>query len=925
MRKSLRSGRGRSDSFCSTSSCDGGLASDTDDNGSLRSLCGPSTPVAGPTPFSPPTSPVTVGSRTSQHLLAVESPNFSVASNASSCGSYSQGFATFRGGPMMDTPGAVEKIEEEVTQDLMDETGDTNVSSDGSGVGPFMPSLPTTDEADGDGDGGSGRFLRPMFPDIVSGRPEDEDEGEDEGGMFFDDPNDDGGDDLLDDEDEFQGARPSTGIFPDLLNTYESDIDAVDDFYVDEDITGVFVTDDDQTTDTFGSRILDGPLGEAPASGSHGSTERGGEGGGRKGGAKKVGSPASFNATEATVDLSAVSGQGGEGDLDPTAMDSDESTAGEEGRGQPGSHHQDAAAEISLDLSSASEEAMVVADVGIEAAPALLSAGGGVPGGGPPPSPEAGGGGDGRHDSQENGHEYLPNALSTPPIVVRKDIAWSEDCGERPERPASRSCRKSRNRENESFDERTAYSHQETVASEKTLPRSNLALALVDPIDNRESGMGRGDVFVTILNLPKKDRRHFTAEKGQPLDEDVVRWGAHSVKDAIWRMRKLHAKIEGEAYMDLPVPTSIETAEEVDRGDGRSRPVDAAKHGRKLQKQAAEALRKDDMKQALMLYEKIYSSYRAALERQQKHGPKNEEDLQNHPSLGAALYNIGIVHLLNSSFEDAADAFEQSRNIRAKSVGLYSDEYNATLAKQGLALYGAGRLLDAQALLDEAIADGNEYNPDQAELMNTMGCIQYATGHREAAMTSFQCSLELSAVSLSESLYGGSSMSQLIMTRISSIRANIGQLFLKLRAYEEATDEFEGALMNQFLLFKPSDPFVLATRDKLAFANVKRGESAKALQMYQLMLEAQIDSLGRSHVDCSLTLKKISLVHIEEKNQQKNKTANRVMGAKVEMRSESYGGGGGEVVAAKIANMKLTGRFRKLTTAIKSGKKRGFP
>jgi len=534
----------------------------------------------------------------------------------------------------------------------------------------------------------------------------------------------------------------------------------------------------------------------------------------------------------------------------------------------------------------------------------------------------------GSDDKEKADNVYLPATYSTPTpprknIKNAKNISFTEDTNTSKLRdstqprkvPASASF-------NDDDKTMTSETSRRTQESADTLVRSNVALALVEPIDNRECGIGKGDIILSILSMPKKDRSSKSVANGSGVDKstsDLIKWSGRNVKDAMWRMRKLHARIEGEVSASLPVPGSIETTSEDSDFKNISRPIDAAKYGKFLQTRAAEFLRKNDLPRALDGYQEVYASYKITLERQRRkqgrHGNASsaaDKELKYHPSLGAALYNIGIVHLLNSSYDDALEKFEESKRIRSKKLGKESPEYIASLAKQGIALYALGRMPEAQAVFEEVLAKAPMETPldksQVAEILNAVGCIQYAAGQREVALRTFEQSLEINEGLFVDSLYGSADAhSELIMTRVASILNNIGQIGLKNRDYDAAAKAFEGAFKNQFLLFNVSNSFVLATMDKLAFTNVKRGDRNKALKMYNLMLEAQIKVLGPHHIDCAQTLTKISLVHVEEKNfSSAQKSIEKVM----------------EAEAKNENNPKVSGRFKSLSIAAKNSFKK---
>lgn len=245
--------------------------------------------------------------------------------------------------------------------------------------------------------------------------------------------------------------------------------------------------------------------------------------------------------------------------------------------------------------------------------------------------------------------------------------------------------------------------------------------------------------------------------------------------------------------------------------------------------------------------------------------------------------------------------------MRAKKLGEQSAECIASLTKKGIALFALGRLQEAKADFEEALAiaprDSAVEKAVYAEIQNSYGCVLYAAGKRDVAQSLFIKSLLINKTLLDESIYDDADASgELIMARVAATLNNIGQIGLKNRDYEAATRSFESAFKYQYLLFNPSNPFVLATMDKLAFTNVKKGDRSKALKMYNQMLEAQIEVLGRWHIDCAQTLTKISLVHVEEKNYKAaQKSVQLVM----------------EAEARNANNPKVSGRFKSLSKAAK--------
>jgi hypothetical protein len=189
---------------------------------------------------------------------------------------------------------------------------------------------------------------------------------------------------------------------------------------------------------------------------------------------------------------------------------------------------------------------------------------------------------------------------------------------------------------------------------------SNGKLILVESIDN-DFGIPIGDIMISLLN-----------------EDTDVSW-ASRVHEAIWRCRTMRRNfdskyLQGKHEHQPGNPSVGRTSVPVDVDDARM--IGGVGSVSKTQGAAQEHLKYDDFDDALMLYEDIIFSYYRFFDEVLK---KSEAELleQNvtgkvsdfKPYIGAALHNIGMVHLLKGDHEAAFTHFERAVLNRAACLG----------------------------------------------------------------------------------------------------------------------------------------------------------------------------------------------------------------------------------------------------------------
>jgi hypothetical protein len=217
---------------------------------------------------------------------------------------------------------------------------------------------------------------------------------------------------------------------------------------------------------------------------------------------------------------------------------------------------------------------------------------------------------------------------------------------------------------------------------------SNGKLILVDSIDN-DFGIPIGDIMISLLN-----------------EDTDVRW-ASRVHEAIWRCRTMRRNfdskyLQGKHEHQPGNPSVGRTSVPVDVDDARM--IGGVGSVSKTQGAAQEHLKYDDFDDALMLYEDIIFSYYRFFDEVLK---KSEAELleQNmtgkvsdfKPYIGAALHNIGMVHLLKGDHEAAFTHFERAVLNRAACLGNGHVDYLVS-KRVGISLLSTGMFAHSHSL-----------------------------------------------------------------------------------------------------------------------------------------------------------------------------------------------------------------------------------
>jgi tetratricopeptide (TPR) repeat protein len=226
-----------------------------------------------------------------------------------------------------------------------------------------------------------------------------------------------------------------------------------------------------------------------------------------------------------------------------------------------------------------------------------------------------------------------------------------------------------------------------------------------------------------------------------------------------------------------------------------------------------------------------------------------------HPSVGAAMHNVGVCRQRMKQFDNAEELFLKAIQIRQETLGPEHLEVAASLSK-------LGQTRVFQHKLEEAFEDlrlackiarlnlGYEHKTVAQMLCHT-ACLYFEAGELFAAQASFQDALDIYRNIWSDQVDRDGCMAQLTDTL-----CNIGSIQNRRKRFDDAVQSFKEALDLQRGIIGHDHPRVVATLDNLAFSYSKTRDYASALTCYKKMLRAQISHSGTFSDECFETFRK---------------------------------------------------------------------
>lgn len=187
--------------------------------------------------------------------------------------------------------------------------------------------------------------------------------------------------------------------------------------------------------------------------------------------------------------------------------------------------------------------------------------------------------------------------------------------------------------------------------------------------------------------------------------------------------------------------------------------------------------------------------------------------------------------------------YQEAEAGHRKALALVGDEPPAVRARfmngLGLTLYSLGRLDQAQALLEQALAIRLEHRPDSAELAesyNNLAVLNATVDRKDRAREYYDRAIDLRRRVLGED-HPTTSFS---LTNLASLLVQTGQV-------EEALPAFREALAIRRNAFGPEHPAVASVLYQMGWAHANLGEHEAARDYYEQALAIRRDVMGEDH------------------------------------------------------------------------------
>lgn len=231
-----------------------------------------------------------------------------------------------------------------------------------------------------------------------------------------------------------------------------------------------------------------------------------------------------------------------------------------------------------------------------------------------------------------------------------------------------------------------------------------------------------------------------------------------------------------------------------------------------------------------------------------------------HPSVGAAMHNVGVCRQRLGQHELAENLFAEAVQIREQTLGKDHLEVAASLSKMGATCIALRKFDAAHDNLVKALAIarqnlGTEHKT-VAQIMAHLGCFYFEVGELYASQATFEEALTIYRAVWSTERDRNSCMAQLTDTL-----CNIGSILNRRRRHAEAVESFSEALDLQRGIMGHDDSRVIATLDNLGYSYSKQKEYASALSCYRKMLRAQISRSKTFTEECFETFRKQLLMY----------------------------------------------------------------
>jgi CHAT domain-containing protein/Flp pilus assembly protein TadD len=309
------------------------------------------------------------------------------------------------------------------------------------------------------------------------------------------------------------------------------------------------------------------------------------------------------------------------------------------------------------------------------------------------------------------------------------------------------------------------------------------------------------------------------------------------------------------------------------QGTGRKGATDSAelREAIRLGEQFAELREAGDPKAALLLGEQMVKAYEKAL------GP-------SHPSVSAALYNLGMLYSDNGDYPKARSLLDRAIKDSLKSLGPWHPNIAKYFIGRSIIYMEESEYSSAEKLLQNALAivykTKGEESVEAGDVFFYLARVNFQRGDYENALAFCHRALRIKENALGPE-----------HKEVAEVLSTLGRIYEKSHDYLKAALRYEHALSIAEKVYGPDHPNIAMYVLNLGIMNDLRDELDEAEGNFQRALRIIEKSSGPESLDAATVLNSLSIIYREKGEYEKSEQAIRRSLAIIEKQSISISPG----------------------------------
>ena len=200
---------------------------------------------------------------------------------------------------------------------------------------------------------------------------------------------------------------------------------------------------------------------------------------------------------------------------------------------------------------------------------------------------------------------------------------------------------------------------------------------------------------------------------------------------------------------------------------------------------------------------------------------------------GAALHNMGVLHMWEGNWSQANAVFHEALKERRKHMTNHMD-LAVTRCRKAQCLFALEKFDEAVAILETCLVQSDEDGVVRAKVLNNLAVVHYHKGEVSKALRYLAAALEIQREWLD-----GDVRRESIVYDASVSLSNMGKLYLWRDDFELCSAVYEEALLLQTSIFQKGHPAVMQAYINLAWSKALNGHSRTGLRLLESCLRLQ--------------------------------------------------------------------------------------